>query len=334
MTTTKRNRAMTVLLTVALVMIAGLALASQEPEELQRRLADGVEKLQEGDAQGALEQFHWVLERAPEFAPAHFYAAGAYREMQEFPDAYDHFVRAAELEPGTGEAHRWACIVAFWMERYDDAWSQCIRAAQAGEDVEQAFVELEQQSAGPEGWREQIAVPRVYLAEFDMETLVESDSGAFAVRDGRRGNSAMGADNRGGGIDDDDTPFGGDTAPRPGAFSRDPSGSSLAARVQSEFAEVDRQFGIQLVDSESFGVVRTRDRADYIFQVEIDNATEEAPRHVTGFIKMFDAETGEEVYSRVLDLENTASMSDIRNDISRYVGYMERWLREDGAETS
>ncbi len=52
------------------------------------------------------------------------------------------------------------------------------------------------------------------------------------------------------------------------------------------------------------------------------------PRNLRGFVKLFDTASEEEVYSRPLELTNITSVSDVRNEIARYVGYMEAWLRE------
>lgn len=337
----------TVVTALALALTAAAAVAQdRDAERLQERFQKGLELLQEGQADEAREELEWVAERAPDHAGVHFYLASAYGSLQRFPDAYDHFARAAELQPGWGEAHTRACTAAFYQEDFGNAWQQCLLAAQAGEEVEQAFVELQQRQPGPEGWQQLVSAPRVLIADYDMEGVLQTDSGPFAARNRETRTSA---DTRGSGVGD---PFegerggpgqgsSGDSAAglgqgsstgAPTGFGEAASGSSLAAQVQAELSEVNRQFGVQLLDSPAFGVVRERDKAQYIFQLDVDDVSESTPRTVEGRMRIFDAATGEQIHSRPLELGNSASVADIRNDVSRHVGYLERWLREQRGE--
>lgn len=342
MTWRGRPLAPVVALAAALAVLSSpplLAAVAQEgdPEPVQRRLARGLEHLEDGDPERALAELREALEVAPDHAAVHYYAAGAHRQLQRLPAAYRHFARAAELRPGWGEAHRWACVVAFWMHDYEAAWQQCIRAAQAGEDVQQAFEELSLMVEGPPGWRQVVSAPRLFVAAVDLDALLRSESGPFAVRDQAADPEEQGADVRGRGVQSDffdqavpeaGLPFSTGGPVGPTIFAMPASGSELVARVQAELVEVNRQFGRLLAESGRFGVVADPPAADWIFRLVIQDATDAEPRRVTGFVKLFDPRDGEEVYSRNLELSNTASVPDIRNDAARYVGYMERWLRE------
>lgn len=223
------------------------------------------------------------------------------------------------------------------MRDYEAAWQQCIRAAQAGEDVVQAFEELSLMVEGPPGWRQLVSVPRLFVADVDLEALLRSESGPFAVRERAADPEEQGADVRGRGVQSDffdqatpeaGLPFSNGGPVGPQIFAMPASGSELVARVQAELVEVSRQFGQLLTASRHFGVVADPRAADWVFRLVIQDATESEPRRVTGFVKLFGGRDGEEVYSRNLELSNTASVPDIRNDAARYVGYMERWLRE------
>ena len=45
-----------------------------------------------------------------------------------------------------------------------------------------------------------------------------------------------------------------------------------------------------------------------------------------GFIKVYEARSGEEDYRRVLKLRNIDSVAELNADMEQYIDYMEEWL--------
>lgn len=316
------------LLVIGCVLLVASA-AATDLQKAQESLARGIELLQEKEPREALRQFQRAVEEEPTLAAAHYYMGMAYGQLQRYPEAYEAFVTAAALEPGNGEVHKMACIVAFYQGDYAAAWDQAILAGQAGIDMSQAFLELEQRAPPPSDWRQRLEAPRVLVDQLDIAGLVGRDSRPFAPQQAIRGAEERKADERGGGINMD--PFPGES----GLTSSEdrflpPSGSGLAAQVQAELHEVWRQFGVHLADSPAFGLVQQVERANYILRIQVDDMTEEIPRKLVGHVKLLDAGTGREIHSRPLELRNTASVPDLRNDVERYVGYLETWLRGSG----
>ena len=102
----------------------------------------------------------------------------------------------------------------------------------------------------------------------------------------------------------------------------------MAGALQAEIHEVRRRFGLEFLRSEAFGVVSSMELATHVLYIKVDDVGEGVPRPLTGYVKLVDANTQEEVYSRPLSLSNIGSVSSLRNDIGRYLGYIEEWLRE------
>ncbi len=315
---------------LGVVTAAAVAPVAAQQSDAQRDMAKGAEYLQKGEPDKAINEFAKVLNNQETFAPAHFVTGMAYAQMQQYSDAYTHLNRATELQPGNGEWHEQACRTAWFGEDFDNAWRQCILAAQAGRDVAAAFPELAKASAGPSDYQQRIAAPRIWVAAPDIEALLGRDDGVF---DHVSPTQQAGADQRGAGADS--SPAGAGAGGGGRGFS-DPSsrfsaesGNSVAAQVQADLAEVRRRFSSEIAISDLFGLVVDQGLADYVMVVEVDDVGTESPRVLTGYVKLIDVTSGEEAYSRPLQLDNISSISDLQNDISRYVGYLEQWRREN-----
>jgi tetratricopeptide (TPR) repeat protein len=299
-------------------------LAAQE--KAQEYLQKGVEELQNGELDSALREFKKAIEEAPTLAAAYYYSGMATAQQQKFDEAWDYFSTAADLSPGFGDAHMRACMVAFYLEEFSDAWEQGILAAQAGIDMDQAFAELQQRQDPPADWRTRLDAPRIMIGGLDTETLQARESGAFATRT-EAGAEDVRADDRGSG-----TSTGNDATVNRGTFGSGAAdmltGSGITAAVQADLSEMRRQFGQGLMESTAFAVVPRPELTNYVLTLKVDEVAEESPRLLKGFVKVFNYETSEEVYSRPLELRNISSVGDLRTDITRYISYLEEWLKQ------
>jgi tetratricopeptide (TPR) repeat protein len=84
----------------------GIALAADNPT-LQATLRQklGTALFQLGDARGGVEQFEQALQRAPEFAPAHYSLGVVMMSAGRYPEAIAHLTAAVKTEPNYLDAH-------------------------------------------------------------------------------------------------------------------------------------------------------------------------------------------------------------------------------------
>ena len=302
-------------------LIPSAAMADQQQAlELMRQ---GVDKIREGNIEDGLRDLEKAIEAEPQLAQAHFYAGQANAQLQRWQAAYDYFVAAADLFPGFGEAHMQACRVAYTLERLDDAWEHAILAAQAGVDMQDAFQGLAAGGAPPEDLRQRLDAPRVLIGSIDTSAILQQGTlldPEDIVNPGADRGGAPAVD-----------PFAGlSNVPASGVPRADPGrgGAAQLGEVQADLFEVRRRFGLELMRSSAFGVVPRLDVSNYLLFIKVDSIGDAPPRNLRGFVKLFDTISREEVYSRPLELHNITSVSDLRNDVARYVSYMEVWLRD------
>ena len=295
-------------------------------EKAQEYLQKGVEELQNGNLDRALRELEKAIDEAPTLAAAYYYAGMATAQQQKFDEAWEYFTTAADLSPGFGDAHMRACMVAFYRQEFSDSWEQAILAAQAGIDMDGAFAELQQQQDPPADWRTRLDAPRIMIGGLDTETLQARESGAFATRN-EAGAEDMRASDRGSG-----SATGNPEAVNRGTVGTGAAdmltGSGLTAAVQADLSEMRRQFGQGLMDSSAFAVVPRPELTNYVLTLKVDSVAEDSPRLLTGYVKIFNYETSEEVYSRPLELRNISSVGDMHTDVMRYIGYLEEWLKQ------
>jgi tetratricopeptide (TPR) repeat protein len=311
---------------VAIIALLAVPAAAAPQQELLEKLQRGIEKVQEGDLEEGLAEIQAVIEAEPRLAAAHFYAGQASAQMRRWQQAYDYFVAATEQLPGYGVAHVQACRMAYNLRDFDASYQHAVRAAQAGIDMTDAFAGLEAVTNLPDGWQQRLEAPRVLIGNIDTEALVAQGSSTFGGRQAEQGNA--GADQRGVTTVEEGPVLGAATSAGAFPLGIGTSGAGLAAALQAEIHEVRRRFGEEMVRSEAFGVVSDQELANLVLYIKVDDVGEGVPRPLKGFVKLLDLASEQEVYSRPLELKNISSVSDLRNDIARYVGYMEEWLRE------
>lgn len=293
-------------------------------EELLQQLQRGIAELQQGNLEKGLEEIEKVIAAEPRLAQAHYYAGQASAQMQQWQQSYDYFVAATEQMPGYGDAHMQACRVAYRLQNYEDAYAHAIWATQAGIDMAEAFAGLVAVAEPPADLQRRLEVPRVLIGPIDTEALLQQEATVFGGTQAEPG--ASGADQRGAAVVDPFAGLGDATATGTFPLEIGASGAGQAAQIQAEIHEVRRRFGEEFVRSEEFGVVSSLELATHVLYIKVDDIGEGAPLPLKGFVKLFDARTQEEVYSRPLQLTDIGSVSTLRNEIGRYLRYMERWL--------
>jgi len=319
--TLQRFLSLFAVLLLALAVVTSAPVAAMEQETPQDLLQKGVDELDKGNPEKGLREIRKALEAAPGYPAAHFYAGMASAQMRKFKDAYDYFLVAADLSPGYGEAHKMACRVAYDLGNFDESWEQAILASQAGIDMNQAFVGLEQRKAPPADLQQRLQAPGVVVGGLDLEALSGRDAFMGPPSEDIASASA-GAD----------AATRGAVSTESGALPRGTgsTGAGLVAETSAELNEVRRQFAISLARSKAFAVVPRPELAKYVLEIQVDDLAEGEPRAMKGIVKLIDYNTLEQVYYRPVELRNIASVSDLRNEISRFVGYMETWLKEQG----
>jgi tetratricopeptide (TPR) repeat protein len=311
-------------------LIAGLLTASApsmaQDQPVLEQLQDAIELLRQGRPEEGLARLQVVIAEEPRLAPAYYYAGMASGQLRRWQQAYDYFDAATEQAPGYGDAHKQACRVAYNLGNLDDSFRHAVLAAQAGIDMSAAFAGLQAAMEMPPDWPERIQVTRVLVGRMDTEALLQQDSSVFGGRQAE--SSPPSADQSG--VPPVDPLAGLAPPPSSGAFPLPLgiTGSRLAAELQAEFWEVRRRFGEELVRSQMFGVVTDLAIADLVLFLKVDDVGEGPQFPLKGFVKLLDPGSGDEVYSRPLELSDIGSINDVRSDVQRYVGYLEKWLRE------
>ncbi len=273
---------------VLLVCLSFVVVANGEAtsQSAQERLDRGMQLLQDNQPGEALEELQKLIDDGPDLAPAYFYAGVALGRLERYEEAYDYLVHAAELDPGNGQIHQMACVAAVRGQHLEESWEQAILAAQAGVDMSSIFSQLENAGPPPEDFEARMAAPRVYVAEIDLSALVAAD-----LQPGEEEQSA-----------------------------------SEVTRSLVDIAETRRQFGLGLLRSPSFSVVKQEEGATFVLLIQADRF---GGSELDGYIKLLDPASGDEVYSRRLSLSDIGTLSALRGDIARQITHLESWLEQE-----
>ncbi len=292
---------------VCLSIVVATSAASgeqQQSEEMQIvRAAEQLVNQQQPDQ--ALAELQKIFDENDSFAPAYFVAGLAYDAKGDKRKAYENMVKAAEHNPGWGQAHRQASLYAADMDDLDASWAQAIKAHQSGTDMSDAFNGLASESQGPDGLDAAMAAPRVFIAPVDTTTFENQADNALAG----------------------------------GANSSATSRSGRGKRIVREAAPDIVRWGLeaksQFSESRAFGLVQRPEQAQYILVFEIDSMTDLSAsssntrqRRTRGYVKLVDAESGEEAFRRRVDFRDIASYGDLNRDFSLLMDIMEEWAAE------
>ncbi len=254
----------------------------------------------------ALQQLDAIIQQDPTYAPAHYLRGMALGNLGREREAVEAFIAAADLNPGWGEAHRLATIAAINTGNLPVAWEQAIKAYQSGSDISESLSRLLAMERAPSDLDTRLTAARIYVMPLNTEKLAAQQENPFGV-------DVIGGAPRGTVFD----PF------NSSASRATNVGGEKISRSQSSFFNLLMQTRRSLADSRYFGVVPQQEMAQYLMLIEVDELDGGA---LEGYIKLYDARSGEEAYRRVLQLRNINSLADLNADIERYVDYMAEWL--------
>lgn len=305
-----RNNMVVRALTVAacLMAVAGQGLIS--PALAQGSAAEQADTARQMIAarqfERALQQLDAIIRQNPTYAQARYLRGMALGNLGREREALEAFITAAELNPGWGEAHRLATVAAINTRNLPVAWEHAIKAYQSGADVSESLNRLLAMEKAPSDLDTRLTAVRVYVMPLNTEKLAAKQQNPWGV-------DVIGGAARGTIVD----PF------NTSASRATNVGGEQISRSQSSFFNLLMQTRRSLADSRYFGVVPQQEMAQYLMVIEVD---ELAGGALEGYIKLYDARSGEEAYRRVLRLRNINSLADLNADMERYIDYMEEWL--------
>lgn len=292
------RRLMALFACIAVATIAPAAVAQQQQSEEMQIVVAAEEMVKQGQPDAALAELQKIFDETDTFAPAYFVAALAYDAKGEKALAYENMLKAADNNPGWGLAHREASRFAADMGDLDASWEQAIIAHQSGTDMSDAFAGLQTMTDAPEDLERAMSAPRVFVGPFDTETFEEAGDTALA---GGANSSATG---------------------------RTDVGARVVQEASADIVRWQQEARRQLSASRSFGFVARPDQAQYIMIFEVDSIADNTRRRTRGYLKLVDAQSGEESYRRRVEFADIASLADLNRDFSRIMGIMEEWAAE------
>ena len=305
---TALRRLATLVVCFSILALAAPVGAQEESEQMQIVVA--AERLvQQQKPDAALAELRKVFETNDRFGPAYFVAGLAYGAKSQPQEAFDSFVKAAELRPGWGDAHRQASFWAANMGDLETSWDHAIKAHQAGTDMADAFEGLQTMGPAPDDLEALLSAYRVFVAPMNLEQFLAHEENPFG-RVVNSGGSSFDTDN-----------------------VSNTKATGVGARTISE-SSADRATVMQrtrqrIADSRQFGLVGSQAAAQYILVIEVDEIGESmANRPMKGYLNLLDAQSGEEAYRRRFEMRNIVSQADVNRDLNRIIGLLEEWAEE------
>jgi tetratricopeptide (TPR) repeat protein len=269
----------------------------------------------------ALRLLDGALEEDDSLWTAQFLRGMALGQLEDEKGALQAFLAADDLNPGVADIYFWAGIAAFGLGDYTTCWEQTIRAHQAGRNMSLEIEQLKEVADPPDDLKKRLRAPRAFVAEMDMP-----------------------------------------------AREHDASLDTELMLGQGELLAVQRQLRQALRDSPGFGLVRVRELADYVIALNVNDygdavfagsdgkvgdppaevveaemmppsanplthlagAVESYTHSLKGSLELVNTITGISAHSVPLSIEDITSIGDLSRELRRYVGYLERWVQENG----
>ncbi len=273
----------------------------RDTQEAARLTARAVELVAEERASQALEELESAIVADPEYWEAYYQKGRALGLLDRDAEARDALLTASELNPGHAHTHYLAWLTAYAIKDYETAWDQAIRASLAGIDMNDKFLQMYAESEPPADFAARVRAPRVYVAEVDTREIFARAELPF---------------NR--------NPLAG--APE---IENRPSDVAGVERVQErafDLMRLQRFMRDALSDSLLFGVVLQPNRAKYGMVISLDSIGRSAPVAIQGYVRLFDAETGDVVFHRPLLLRDITSVAVMHGELARFVNLLELWV--------
>ncbi len=299
---------------------AGAAAQEVEAELQDQTIRRAQWHIDHDEAEFALRLLDSALQEDGGLWTAQFLKGMALGQLGDEKGALEAFLAADDLNPGVADIYFWAGIASFGLGDYDICWEQTILAHQAGRNMSLEIEQLKEVADPPRDLKERLKAPRAFVAEMDT-SVREHDTGL----------------------------------------------DNALMLGQGELATVQQQLGQALRNSPGFGLVRARELAEYVVALSVSDygnaayadsasnpgdlptevvdaemmstnanpnthmtGTEEPLTHaLQGHLELVRADTGTVAFSVPLSIEDITSMGDLSRELRRYVGYLERWAREN-----
>jgi tetratricopeptide (TPR) repeat protein len=282
-----------------------LQISIGDAEKAARLTEDAVKNIEAGSIVAAIDELDLAIEADGEYWEAWYQKGRALGLLEQFAEARDALLHAAELNPGHGHTHRLAALAAVRAGDYATAWDQAIRASLAGQDMNQMFVDMFYESPPPDDFEVRIKAAKVYVASSQTDEV------------NARAELPYNSNPQSGGS---------------GTISGRPDYTMGANRVNESATDIlrmERGFRLALSDSPYFGVVLNPQWADYVLVVSIDEIGEKAPQFLNGYVRLYDIVSGDAVWYRSIELDDITAAAITYGELARFVNLMSLWYREE-----
>ena len=323
----RTTRAAVAALCVWTLVVVTLPATALPQGDLQMSLEIALGKMQQGQSEDALRDLEKILTQNDSFWPAYFHRGRLLGSMGDAQGARDSFIKAVELNPGEPNVHFMAAVSSFQLGDFDTAWEQIILASNAGmpeEQVQQGLAMLRQASEGPPGLAERLSAARVYVDAPDESKLRGRSQNPFAQGVGSRTDSAD--------ISQQQQSGGGAITSTTSSSQATGTGTRI---MQQSAGEINNMLVLTrkaLGESSAFGLVQNPELAQYRLVYEIDDIADVSDSlgamKMKGYVKLYNAQSGDEAFSRVIEFKDLANSGDVSADLGRLMGNLEEWLAE------
>ena len=309
------------LVVVLSILLLAPAVPAQEQSEEMKIVVAAEQFVNQQKPDEALAELQKIFEKTDSFAPAYFVAGLAYEAKNQPQEAFDNFVRAADLNPVWGDAQRKASFFAANLGDLEESWDRAIKAHLAGTDMSDAFEGLQTMGPKPEDFDQRLAAYRVLVAPMNVEQFLAREQNPF----GRV-------------IDDAGADFDTDNI----SNSRNTNvGQQVVSQTAGDRANVLQQTRQKLADSRYFALVGNQNQAQYILVIEVDEIGERGDTRDTrtaendsnkqplkGYLNLLDVQSGEQAYRVRINMRNITSQQEVNGDLDRIIGLLEEWAAE------
>lgn len=234
-------------------------------------------------------------------------------------EALEELQKLIEDGPDLAEAYFYAGVALGRLERFDEAYDYLVRAAELdpgnGQIHQMACVAAVRGQQLEESWEQAILAAQ---AGVDMSSIFSQLENAGPPPEDFEARMAAPRVY----VAEIDLSALVTADLRPG--EEEQSASEVTSSMV-DIAETRRQFALGLLRSSSFSVVKQEEVATFVLLIQADSF---GGSELDGYIKLVDPASGEEVYSRRLNLSDIGTLSALRGDIARQITHLETWLEQ------
>jgi hypothetical protein len=197
------------------------------------------------------------------------------------------------------------------VNNLEASWEHAIKAHQAGTDMSDAFEGLQTMTEAPDDFEAQLSAPRVFVGPINTETFEQQ--GDTALQGGQ------------------------DSA----GSARTDVGRRVVMETQGDLFQLQQEARRQFASSHAFGLVSQQEQAQLIMVMDVDyisdtqrqddrrRTSQNRRRELRGYLKLLDAQSGEEAYSRRVTFRDISSRSDVNRDFSTLMEIIDEWAAEE-----